>query len=575
MSSATYAPVTPPHGQRRGGTLAAIVLGLLGAPLLLVGSGLAIATGPDDVMVGKETPIAQGAAYSTPEAFAFDQLPVTVRVQGSGETYIGVGNPVDVLDVVEDTNAVEIAKTPLTRVSGTAGSGEPVPDASGAPWWHESVSGTGTQELKVTLAGEPVSFLAASRNGTPIKLSFGYRLDGLFATALVGAGLGTLLVLGAVLLLRAGRGRRDQWEPPQMPPVRYAPHALMGAIPTAPTVAVPSGPVPGPAQRPPAPGLYRRLRTAAGIGVLGLGLAGCSMPASVELATASKVSMQKKAVDEVIADWNKRNNKAIKANQPGKWKAEAWAEADSGPVLAKDQLASAAGKGFDLQDRAPTWVAVPGRVWSVQLSEYPMWAVVEVEVKGDKKAKLTRMAVYEQQDALSPWKVRSSLAVRKKVVPPEIEGAAPASPEAMKQVQDLAGKIDAYLEKPRKGKKRIAGLGGSKALADPGSDIAAYAADMGVDMVKTTAEPFDETSTRVVQTPDGVLAILDFTVDSTVGGQDGEWEWNPPYDEFRSRAGKNLSIRTAVTVALTVPNQGDPTVIGVDYGEIMGAKVQG
>ncbi|MEI7055872.1 hypothetical protein WBG06_08665 [Nocardioides sp. CCNWLW239] len=589
MSSATYAPVIPPSQQprsrqRKSGLLLAVLLGLLGAPLLLVGSGLAIAVGPDDVMMGKETPIEQGAAYSTPEAFAFERLPVTVRVKGLGETYVGVGNPVDVLDVVEDTKAVEIATTPLTRVSGSAGSGEPVPDASRAPWWQKSVAGPGTQELTVTLEGEPVSFLAASRNGTPIKLAFGYRIDGLFAAALGAAGIGALLLLGAALAVRAGRrgrpGREDEWQPPTppTPPLRYVP---AGSTWPAPAQHPPAQHPPAqrpPAQHPPAPGLYRRLRAAVGVGVLTFALAGCSMPASVELEEATKVSLRKEAVGGVIADWNLRNNKAIKANQPGKWKAEAWAQADSGPVLARDQLTSAAAKGFDLEERAPTWEAVPGRVWSVQLTDYPMWAVVEVEVKGAKKQRLTRMAVYEQQDALSPWKVRSSLAVKRKVVPSEVEGAAPAAASATKQVQDLAGTIDAYLEKPAKSTKKakkIDGLNGSKLLAGPGAEIAAYAADMGVDMVKTTAEPFDAASTRVVPTSDGVLAFLDFTVDSVVGGQDGEWEWNPPYDDFRSQAGKNLSIRTAVTVALIVPAQGNPTVIGVDYGEIMGAKVKG
>lgn len=588
MSSATYAPVMADPGRpRKGGRVVlSMLLGLLGAPLLLVGAGLAIAAGPDDVLMGKETPIAQGAAYSTPEAFAFDRLPVTVRVEAMGEAYVGVGNPVDVLDVVKGTKAVEIAKTPLTRVSGAAGSGESVPDASAAPWWDESVSGSGTQELNVTLTGEPVSFLAASRDGAPIKLAFGYRLDGIFLVALGVAGLGALLLVGAVvLLLTRRRERQDQWQPPR-PPASYAqpPHPAQPSYPTQPARPVLTGPT-GPAgpmgptwpaptrpamPRPPAGGLYRRLGMAAGIGVVAFSLTGCSMPASVELDEPSKVSLRKDDVAGLMKDWNKRNNKAIKANQPGKWKAEAWTEADSGPVLAKDQLTSAVNEGFDVRDRPPTWTAVPGRVWSVQLSEYPMWAVVEIGVKGAKKPKLTRLAVYEQQDALSPWKVRSSLGVKKKAVPPEVEGADPVPAAATKQVEEVAAEIDAYLEKP----KKIDGLDGFKKLAEPGDEIAAYASDMGVDMVKTTAEPFDETSIRAVQTAEGVLAMLDFTTNSIVGGQGTEWEWNPPYDDFRSRAGKNLSIRTAVTVAVLVPKDGDPSVLGVEYGEILGAKVK-
>ncbi|MFE6645786.1 hypothetical protein ACFVJS_04450 [Nocardioides sp. NPDC057772] len=223
MSSATYAPVIADSRRRRKGgrVFLAVLLGLLGAPLLLVGAGLAIAAGPDDVVMGKETPIEQGAAYSTPEAFAFDRLPVTVRVEAMGESYVGVGNPVDVLDVVQGTDAVEIARTPLTRVSGAPGSGESVRDASQAPWWYEKVSGSGTQELNVTLEGEPVSFLAASRDGAPIKLAFGYRIDGIFAVALGIAGFGALLLIGAVLVLATGK-RPAGSEPPH-PPASYVP----------------------------------------------------------------------------------------------------------------------------------------------------------------------------------------------------------------------------------------------------------------------------------------------------------------------------------------------------------------
>ncbi|MEU0315681.1 hypothetical protein [Nocardioides sp. NPDC006273] len=563
MSPATYAPVIPPRRKRRGGIVAAVLLGVFGAPLLLLGSGLAIAAGPDDVMMGKETPIEQGAAYSTPEAFAFDGLPVAVSVQGMGETYVGVGNPVDVLDVVKDTNAVEIAKTPLTRVSGAAGSGEKVPDASQAPWWHESVSGTGTQELEVELEGEPVSFLAASRDGAPIKLAFGYRFEGLFLVALGAAGLGALLLGGAVIALLSGRRvRPDEWQPPG-PPVSYVPPA-QPVQPARPVMTGP-GPVHPAAPRPPA-GLYRRLGVAAGIGVLTFALAGCSMPAAVELEEASKVSLRKAEAAKVMADWNIRSDKAIEVNRPGKWKAEAWDQAASGPMLAMLRTASVIAKAVDLRRRQSSFTAVAGRVWSAQLAEYPMWAIVEID-SGDRKATL---AVYEQKDALASWKHRGEVKVKENAIPSEVEGAAPVSAAEAKQVQAVADEISAYLEKPGK----IDGLDGFKKLSAPRREMKAYVAEVGVDMIKTTAEPFDGTGSRMVRTPDGVLAMLEYTVDSTVGGQGTEWEWNPPFDEFRGQAGKNLSIRTAVTVAVLVPKDGDPSVLGLEFGEIMGAGVK-
>ncbi|MER7608244.1 hypothetical protein [Nocardioides sp. NPDC127503] len=560
--------------QRKGGRIVlSVLLGLLGAPLLLVGAGLAIAAGPDDVVMGKETPIAQGAAYSTPEAFAFDRLPVTVRVEAMGEAYVGVGNPVDVLDVVKGTKAVEIAKTPLTRVSDAAGSGKEVPDASQAPWWHEKVSGSGTQELNVTLTGEPVSFLAASRDGAPIKLAFGYRIDGIFAVSLGIAGVGALLLVGAVVLLvTRKRERPDEWQPPR-PPVSYAqpPHPAQPTYPTQPARPVLTGPM-GPAPtrpampRPPTGGLYRRLAMAAGIGVVAFSLTGCSMPASVELEQPSKVSLRTDDVGVVMRDWNARNNEAIRANGRGKWKVEAWDQAATGPVLAMFQAVTVAAKATDFKQRPRTLNLDPGRVWSVQRGEYPMWAIVEIEGGGRRPA----LAVYEQQDALSPWKHRVEVKVKASDIPTEVEGAAPVSAADAKRVQDVADKIDAYLGKP----KRAGGLAGLKKLRAPRREMDAYVAEMGVDTVKTTVEPFDETGPRMVQTREGVFAMLEFTVDSIVGGQGTEWEWNPPFDEFRSQAGENLSIRTAVMVAVLVPKDGDPSVLGVEYGEILGEKVK-
>lgn len=564
MSSATYAPAIPPRRKRRGGILAAVLLGVLGAPLLVLGSGLAIAVGPDDVLMGKETSIEQGAAYSTPEAFAFDELSVNVSVQGMGETYVGVGNPVDVLDVVKDTNAVEIAKTPLTRVSGAGGSGEKVPDASQAPWWHESVSGTGTQELEVELQGEPVSFLAASRDGAPIKLAFAYRFDGLFLVALGVAGLGALLLGGAVIALLIGRRvRSDEWQPPG-PPVSYVPPA-QPAHPAPPVMTGP-GPVRPAAPQAPAGGLYRRLGVAAGIGVLTFALTGCSMPSAVELEEASKVSLRKAEAAKVMAGWNIRSDKAVEANRPGKWKAEAWDQAASGPMLARLRAGSVIAEAIDLRRRRSSFTAVAGRVWSVQLDEYPMWAIVEINAGGPRAA----LAVYEQKDALASWKHRGEVKVKEAAIPAEVEGAAPVSAAEAKQVQAVADEISAHLEKPGK----IEGLDGFKKLSAPRRELKAYVAGVEVDMVKTTAEPFDGTGPRMVRTPDGVFAMLEYTVDTIVGGRGTEWEWNPPFDEFRGQAGKNLLIRTAVTVAVLVPKDGDPSVLGLDFGEIMGAGVK-
>ncbi|OIJ25540.1 hypothetical protein UG56_017235 [Nocardioides luteus] len=528
-----------------------MLLGLLGAPLLLVGAGLALAAGPDDVLMGKETPIEQGAAYSTPEAFAFDRLPVTVRVEAMGETYVGVGNPVDVLDVVEGTRAVEIARTPLTRVSGVAGSGEQVPDASQALWWEEKVSGSGTQELTVTLTGEPVAFLAASRDGTPIKVAFGYRIDGIFAVSLGIAGFGALLLIGALVLLLTGRRERpEQRQPPR--PVPYV-------HPTHPT----GHPAP---PRPPAAGLYRRLGVAAGVGVLTFSLAGCSIPVAVEVEQVSKVSLPDDDVSAVIREWSERSDEAIEANRRGKWKAEEWGQAASGPTLAMFQAATVAAQGAGSKQRPRTFEVHAGRSWSVRLDEYPMWAVVEINGGGRRSP----LAIYEQQDALSPWTHRGEVKVKASAIPTPVEGAAPVAAAEAKRVQDVADRIEAYLGEPQ----GIEGVAGLKKLRALRREMDAYVAELGVDTVRTTAEPFDETGLRMVQTPEGVLAMPEFTVDSIVGGQGEEWEWNPPYDRFRSQAGKNLSIRTAVTVAVLVPEDGDASVLGVEYGEIPGARVK-
>ena len=439
----------------------------------------------------------------------FYRLPVTVRVEAMGEAYVGVGNPVD------------------------------VPDASEAPWWDETVSGSGTQELNVTLTGEPVSFLVA----------------------LGVAGFGALLLLGAVvLLLTRKREGRDQWQPPR-PPASYA----QPSYPIQPARPVLTGPAPA-MPRPPAGGLYRRLGMAAGIGVVAFSLTGCSIPASVELEQPSRVSLRSDDVGVVMRDWNARSNEAIRANGRGKWKVEAWDQAATGPMLAVFRAATVAAEATGYKQRSRTFNVDAGRVWSVQLGEYPMWAIVEIN-GGDRRSPL---AVYEQQDALSPWKYRGEINVKASAIPTEVEGAAPVSAADAKRVQDVADEIDAYLGKP----KTVDGLAGLKKLRAPRREMDAYVAEMGVDTVKTTVEPFDETGPRMVQTREGVFAMLEFTVDSIVGGQGTEWEWNPPFDEFRSQAGKNLSIRTAVMVAVLVPKDGDPSVLGVEYGEILGAKVK-
>lgn len=575
--------------------------------VLVIGAAAAAAAGPDDVVSGKTAAVSQGVAYTAPTAFRVTGVEVVVRAEGSGETFIGVGNPVDVADLMQGRTAYEI-KRALVEISGSGSEGEELPDPKTVPWWEKSVHGKGSQELTVALSGEPESFVVAGQNRTPVAVAIGYRIKGLFLAGIAVA------VAGFVLLLltrrppapvqaprqRPGGGRPqtvprphtgyDDRPPRPSPPRRpgpgvpggpggpggpQAPQSSPGRRPAGPPPEWSSGPrpprapgprpgqgpgrAPRPGPRPPRPRPPER-RMMVGLGVLALSLSGCAVPKPVlHQPPVSKVALTSSRAATMLTSYGKRRDTAIEAGGSRAGRSAAWAMADTGPALAEDEFRTvlAASKG----GAAKPQMYAPGKIWAPRLTEYPMWSVAELSAKGY-GGKGTTLGLFEQSHSLDDWKLRTQVTVTSDALPDQVEGAALTPAAAQGQAAKVSDAITAYWNDTMK-PDRMSGVDALDALRTAAK---ATADDAGLDLRSIHAEPYDDHSTHLVQTPGGVLAILDYA--ATVKLDAHGISWNPPYDKLRGKSGSDLLVRLATTVAVRIAGDGTSQVLGLSCDEV-------
>lgn len=193
---------------RRLGGLALIALGVLS---VLLGSGLAVAFGPDDAIgTGPHRLSTRGQAIVTaPEALAWagPQVRLTVNAADPGRTlFLGVGHDVDVRDFLDGTprtriDTIEIPwRVTTTQITGT---GFPKGDPSEVGWWFADVQGRGTASLTWRLpdtAADVVILDPFGGDGLAVEVTAAVVAPGVFVVglALVVLGLGVAVFGWAV-----------------------------------------------------------------------------------------------------------------------------------------------------------------------------------------------------------------------------------------------------------------------------------------------------------------------------------------------------------------------------------------
>jgi hypothetical protein len=562
--------------------LARILLTTVGVVILAVGACAAWLVGPDDTVVVGETEFTGGTAYTAAGLFTMENLSVVVSAEAQeGEVFVGAAHPVDVTDVVAGHDAFRISQVSIGSLAGAPDAGEePVPDPRGLDWF-DSASGAGEQTLAYPIDGMSPQFLIYSPDGAPVTASIGFTVDGTFLVCVAVAALGALVLIGGWLLTRRRRPAKDRSQADAPADEKAAGQADDTAAGEADVQGrdgagnPPSGAPESP--RTTAGPSLRRAAVALGAGALILPLGACAalpeIPEQMAPSETTKVAVTADDVDELWADYDERNNAAIKAAGAPDYDAAAWKTADVGVLLAGDEYITTYNRADSRTDEGtkdeeePVTLTTAGEwVSSPAFDTYPMWALVHSEVTSSadededeadegEPAKFTYAAVVVKAAADAPWKVRNRLSVPVEYVDELPEVAATPTEEQLATVDEVVDAMDAYF---RTGKKPKA-LGDISGLEFVRSSIAEdgdedWSKDASWSMRSAL---FDDSSIHVIPTDDALYAVIDHRHTSrlTFPSRNSPY-WNPPADAVNGTSGSVLTRDRASTILVRIPTDG-------------------
>lgn len=202
-------------------TVSGWALLVLGVVVAVVGVAVMAVLGPDNrLTTGPHAIETDGGAVVTAPGvvrWADVQVDVLAEVPVRKPLFVGLGNAVDVQDLVDQTQRVEITSfgrpwdIDVREVAG-------LPNLPGAPtaldWWIAGSAGLGGASISTQLPDETVSIAilsVGSSNLSGLEVTLAYGVKGGFAKGIAGLLFGLALVwLG--LLVRRGARRRDDEE---------------------------------------------------------------------------------------------------------------------------------------------------------------------------------------------------------------------------------------------------------------------------------------------------------------------------------------------------------------------------
>lgn len=521
-------------------------MALLGLAFLLAGAGAAAYVGSDDTVFTRPADLgADGRPVLTaPDLLAWDGLTVTLRAQAPGGVFIGTAHPVDVADFVGDSPRVRLEGVTRDGVlAAEVGTGRPR-HPEDADFWTRSMSGPGPQELTLDRSTAAVQWVIAPLGGVgPTTVSFGITVDGAYVAALGVAGVGLLLLVLAVELLRPRRSRRTR-----------GPHD--GESPGAAASPVRRGG----ARKAERPGRRTRATAVSLAAVLLAG--GCQLPRPSTEASAttarSKVSLTEADLPALYDSYDRRRARAVAASGPPAYRDGAWRSVDRGLALDVDRYETAARRLMAL--RPPSAPAHTGeRVYAARFDAYPMWAMVAARTPGSDP----ELHVLVRDSVTSPWLLEARTDVtgdlpdpgRPTVLPTgAARGAAIAARDAWAAYLTGGGDADGLDvdDASRAWRRAMSDLGSRTIFRDWG--VAATPVDAPV---------------RVVDVADGRLAVVALRVVTRLRGRpDLAVRWNPPYTRLRAGRDGVLVVDELAVGLVHLPDRGRPALVGSTFSEV-------
>lgn len=535
-----------------------IVLLVLGVPILLVGAVAAVAVGSDDTfsLTSDQVESDAAAVVTGPSFLEFSGLTLHVTADaGSTETFVGFAHPVHVQAYLDGVAHLELTDVTTQReLTMLARDGEQAPGAPpvGLDWWQDSTSGTGAQTISLPLNDDPTRVVVMNADASApldLELTTAAEVDGLFVTTLIVAGIGLVLVVAGVLVLRSvrrrKRARRRRAESP--------------AAPSEDTVV--DEPVPSQARSAPRTGFDQLNRAFTLTGIGALALTGCAeVPEPTVRDDDTVVPAATTAqVEGFFTKYTKTNNSANAEHD-----AEKIGTVEGGTLLATSRYGYQEAQAQGLDPIAPfditaSTTARPG------LDQYPMWYLAADAWDGEEEG-FTHYLV-ERQDPTAPWLATVSVSVTGEVETPKPllrDGLAQVAEEsAIAPAQEVFERIVQYAEGGKKPKgvdvANAEGLGG---VRDLGIHIADFTDEMGTVGIDCAVDEPDAINWLAAE-GGGVMAMASLSCTQTVDLNDGYWfQMNEQYGTIPTDTNLNGTIaRASVSFIIGIDADGAATVV--------------
>lgn len=552
----------------------AVLSGIVGVLLVIVGVAAAVVIGPDDTASLPTREVDTGdaqVAYTTPGLFAYTDATLHVTAENAdGPVFVGAAHAVDVASYLTDVRRFQLNEFSLDGLTGKAVDGalaapEVAPDK--ATFWRTESDGEGEQALDVELDGSPI-VVAVVPSGEPgaLTMSVGLVLPGAFLVAVATAVLGLILIVVPMVLRRrrARSGSKD--------------HVLAAQEPTTED----SGSAAAAGREAGAAATTERRRVPTVVPVLAVVatvLAGCAgIPAKSPQSAGppTKIALTQAEAKAALADYDARNNAAI-ALSASKYDPSGWEKADQGILLREDLYATQYAKANQEKRTGDPRTNTAEVVYAPAFEGYPMYAIVAGRATGgqsdddesaDDESDLD-VSVFERASAVSPWKQSVTASVPEDLLP-DAQAPGPQSTPTEADGKAALALLPALVTFLETG-KATAGLTPTKAMTSLRSNV--IKKRTGIDSAEITADPASSAenqlgaggSVQAVRTADGLIATyaLTFTtVQRTL----------PNFSLTRDDAKEAKALgqtgptrilvgRAVAAVVISIPDDGEPTVL--------------
>lgn len=535
------------------GAAKALLVGL-GSILAIAGTAVAVTIGPDDWLDSASTVVNGDGQTAVTTQYGLVSLTTPVRVRArsdSGEVFIGASHVIDVEDYLGDASQVTITGfNPLSvsKTADTRSSGSLPAKPSDLDFWRQQASGGGTQEVSGSYGGEPIVFFISTPDGqsAAMTVSLGIKTPAGFA---VGLGAGLLGVALIALGVFVGRRRRPGTPAGSPMPSGFTPPPP----PPPPFVAPPTPPAP-----PFGGSAAKRVALLAVLGAVLVSATACSgtpLPNPLSAPPPNRAGLTIDPATDLdlnamAADYDRRNNAAIRASKKPTYSAKGWASADAEPYLGVDRFATAWNRAEKNSWDAAYDVCLNhvDAAFHTPAKAYPLTLLTVGTLGCGKSSDVLppTYRLYSRANSWSPWLLNDLADANSSNDASVLPGNTSVTP-AQEQAGTEAAQAFATLLK----------AGSSKDLGLP-SDLAKWRKNSAPEDSGRTSSVTGRVlpgSVITVATTNGTLTHVSFAETATTQAKPGHYlYWRSPYAEIYKQTGhyQRISEQYLVTAAIQI-----------------------